>query len=670
MIHGCITVGYSKKLPNVSTFVYPTAYRDETIIDDYHGIKVADPYRWLERLDTLETQQYMNELNAVSEPFLAEAPNREQIRKKLNELNDYERFTSLGKKGDFYYYRHNKGLQNQDVIFRQKTLVDDGDIFLDPSDLSADGTASLGTMSWSMDGSILAYVVSEKGSDVSSIRFRDVHKHDLADIIENVKFTYPSWLKDNSGIFYSAYQSRGVSHSLSQKDENQTIYFHRLGTDSTTDKLIYGTNLPIIGGYVTNDGKYLMIHIGSDVSKNILYYYDLSGFNITREEAINPRPIFDQLDGRYVYIDHDNDSMLILTNREAPNYKIIRVFLMNGSVADVVPEDELSTIVAAYAVASNRLLIQYLKDVKHTLQVHDLQSGTHLHTLSLMKGSRFYDLQFQTYTIADVVSKKSQDEVFFTLETMITPAIPYRMEFSKNISNPKLERLRQGVAKGTSNEDEISVQQVFYSSKDGTKIPMYIISSRNKSENDDTPVLLEGYGVRPMHQFNNDANHFRLAITGVSNGGLLVAVCAQQRPDLYGAIVGDVGVYDMLRYHKFTIGAMCIDEFGNPDKAEDFKFIYNYSPLHNIRYPKRGQWPSTLMMTADHDDRAVPSHTLKYAATLYDTVKVHPQQTNPLLFRIEHDAGHGFGKPLNKQIAATVDVFSFLQRVLKLEWKN
>ncbi|EYB82863.1 hypothetical protein Y032_0349g3207 [Ancylostoma ceylanicum] len=436
--------------------------------------------------------------------------------------------------------------------------------------------------------------------------------------------------------------------------------------------------------------------------------------NITGKAS--PRPLFDRMDAEYTYVDHDDESMLILTNQDAPMFKLIRISLSNGSVWDIVPENKQAVLESALSVAGNRLLLKYIEDVKHRIYIHELGTGYRLYSLPLKDGS-----------VAEIVGNKASTEVFLSFESFTVPVIIYRIDLAATVNTdiPPLEEWRRTAVVGL-DKDDFLVQQIFFESRDKTKVPMYIMSLKDTPRNGSSPTILDGYGgygipslpsfsasdlmfvrhfkgvialanIRGGGEYgevwhrggmrenkqnvfddfigaaeflisNNYTNNRKLAIYGASNGGLLVATCAQQRPDLFGAVIGIVGVLDMLRFHKFTVGATWISEYGNPDDPKDFEFIHKYSPLHNIRFPKSGQWPSTLMMTADHDDRVVPSHTLKYAATLYEKAKMHPHQTNPLLFFVEENAGHGEGKPTWKAISEVAKVFIFLQRVLNIQW--
>ncbi|KAK6766474.1 hypothetical protein RB195_026028 [Necator americanus] len=707
----------------ISPSVYPSPRRDETIVDDFHGTKVTDPYRWMEDPDADETRQFVDDLNTISAPFIAGAPSREKIRERLTELWDYEKYSCPSKRGDFYYYSYNSGLQNQYVIYQQKSIKETGEVFLDPNTMSEDGTTSIRISAWTKDGSIFAYGLSEKGSDWVTIKFRGADKKDLRDVITGVKHSCISWLKDNSGVFYCKYPDhRSATEGTSvEKHKYHSLYFHRMGTDCKEDVLVYDRRDNadyMIGGTVTEDGKYLIIDVSRGCDPyNMLYYYDLSAIKHGIGK-ITPTPLFDKLDAKYDYVDHDDETMLIHTNHNAPMFKLIRVSLKDKSVKELVPENPRHKMDWASPVAGDRLVICYIEDVKDALYVYDLDTG-----------SRFYQFPLKIGSLSGFFGKKSLDEMFFGFESFTVPTIIYRVDFTSvnKKSVPEVKELRRVRIKGM-DENQFSIEQVFFTSKDGTKVPMYIISLKGTPRDGNNPTLLNGYGgfnIADMPYFSISrllvVKHFRgiiacanlrggseygenwhmggmrekkqnvfndfisaaeylienkytcrdkLAIHGGSNGGLLVAACSQQRPDLYGAVLNRVGVMDMLRFHRFTVGGAWVPEYGDPDIPNDFEFIYKYSPLHNIRFPADGQWPATLMMTADHDDRVVPSHTLKYAATLMEKAKLHSLQTNPILVRVEVKAGHGAGKPTKKVIAEIVDMYSFLQRVLNVEWTD
>lgn len=710
---------------SIETSTYPSARRDETVVDDFHGTKVADPFRWMEDPDSAETKKFVDDLNAISEPFIKEAESRDVMRTKMTEMWNYEKFGCTTKRGDYYYYQHNSGLQNQYVLYQQKSLSEKGTVFLDVNAMNAEGTTSLRMSAWSKDGSIYAYGLSEKGSDWVAVKFRNCDGSDLTDEIKGVKHSSLSWMKDNSGVFYSKYPTHaGATEGTStEKHEFHSLYFHKMGTDCKEDVLVYDRRDDpnfMVDGSVTEDGRFLIITVSRGCDPyNMLYYYDLAAAGNKIEGKIQPVALFDKLDSKYDYIDHDSSSMLLQTNKDAPMFRLVRVDLADSSkMTEVVAEQPKNKLDWATPLPGDRLLVAYLEDVKASMYVHDLISGAKLYSIPLAIGS-----------VSGFFSKKSVDEVFYQFDSFLVPGITYRMNFSGVAKNdmPKIEELRRVTLPGL-DDTQFNVEQVFYESKDKTKVPMFIISNKNAPRDGSNPTILNGYGgfnvadtpyfsvsrllfvkhfggiiacanLRGGSEYGEEwhmagmkenkqnvfddmqaaaehliANKYtstpKLAIHGGSNGGLLMGACSQQRPDLFGAVINRVGVLDMLRYHKFTIGGAWVPEFGNPDVAEDFKYIYKYSPLHNISFPNGGQWPSTLLMTADHDDRVVPSHTLKYAATLYEKAKQHPGQKNPLLARIEVKAGHGAGKPTAKIIEECVDMYSFLQRVLGLKWKE
>ncbi|KAJ1357872.1 hypothetical protein KIN20_016129 [Parelaphostrongylus tenuis] len=610
----------------ISPATYPVARCDETVVDNFHGTKVADPYRWMEDPDALETRKFVDELNAISEPFLAQAPSRDKIRQRLTELWDYEKYSCPSKRGNFYYYSYNSGLQNQSVIYQQKTLTDKGEIFLDPN--TPEGTTSIRISAWTKDGSILAYGLSEKGSDWVTVKFRGaVDKKDLDDVIEGVKHSSLSWMKDNSGLFYCKYpdhKSPNEGTSV-EKHKYHSLYFHRMGTSCLEDVLVYdrrdNANY-MIEGIVTEDGRLLIIDVSRGCDPyNMLYYYDLSNLSGSIGKII-PTPLFEKLDGKYKYIDHDDSSILVHTNHNAPMFKLIRISLNDGSIKEIVPENPRHMLDWAAPVAGDRLILCYIEDVKNTLYVHDLKSGALLYPIPLKLGS-----------ISGFFGKKTLHEMFFSFESFTIPAIIYRVDFASldRKNAPEIEELRRVNVKGIT-EDQFTVQQVFFESRDKTMVPMFIVSLKDTLKDSTNPTMLNGYGgfnYSDMPYFSisrlffvryfggviacanlrggseygenwhlagtreNKQNVFddfisaaeylidhkytcskKLAIHGGSNGGLLVAACSQQRPELYGAVLNRVGVMDMLRFHKFTIGGAWIPEYGNPDVAEDFKFIY------------------------------------------------------------------------------------------------
>ncbi|VDD84906.1 unnamed protein product [Enterobius vermicularis] len=708
---------------------YPLGRKDETVIDNYHGTMVRDPYRWLEDPDSEETKNYVAELNKISEPFLKACSLRSKLSEKITEMWNYERYGCTSKHGDFYYYYHNTGLQNQSVLYRQKELGGKAEVFLDPNVFSDDGTTSVSIQRFSPDGAILAYGLSEAGSDWVTLKFRKVDGEDMTDIVRGVKHSSIAWLSNNSGVIYSKYPDHksALEGCSTEKHSFQSLYYHKLGS-SEEDVLIADFRWDpelMCSAEVSEDGRYLIAGVSKGCDPvNSLYFYDLKKANNQINGKLELTPLFVKNDAKYEFIDNDDNTALVLTNANAPMCKLIRVNMdeesdNKESWETVIAENEKFKLDWVVRVYNDYLVAAYIEDVKTTLYLHDVRTGKRICRLPLPIGS-----------ISVYFGKKELSEFFVLFESFFTPGIVYHLDLKEATSsqNVQLKEIHRVFLKDI-DVNEFCSKQVFYSSRDGTKIPMYILSRKDVVLNGANPTILNGYGgfniadlpyfsvsrLLFLKHFNgiyasanlrggseygerwheagmreNKQNVFddfiaaaeylingkytsskRLAIHGGSNGGLLVAACSQQRPGLFGAVINRVGVLDMLRYHKFTVGGAWIPEYGNPDDASDFPFIYKYSPLHNLPARLEVQWPSTLLMTADHDDRVVPSHSLKYIATIYEAVK-HSEliQKNPILIRVEVKAGHGAGKPTSKIIDELVDMYSFLQRVLPLEWRD
>ncbi|VDK78593.1 unnamed protein product [Litomosoides sigmodontis] len=710
---------------------YPLARKDNSIVDDFHGTKVADPYRWLEDPDLNETKEFIEQLNSVSRPFIASSPYREKLRKS--------------------------------VLYRQKTLFDESEVFLDPNKLSDDGTTAIRYECFSHDGSLFAYGLSQKGSDWMTLKFKKADGTDLNDTVVGVKHGNLDWLIDNSGVFYSKYPEHksALEGSSTEKHEYHSLYFHKLGTPQNDDVLVADFRSHpeyMCSGSVTEDGRYLIVDVSRGCDPyNMLYYYDVQEAQQKITGKVSLKPLFDKLDAKYEFVDNDGDTALILTNYDAPLFKLIRVKMSTANEGPsewetVIPEDKKNTLEWVANVGGDRLVVSYIEDVKNKIYVYCPKTG-----------QRLYEIPLETGTVSSFFGRKDHTEMFLRFDSFLTPGVIYYVDFkdTEPSHQVKLKEIRRIKAKGI-DTSKFVVKQVFCESKDGTKasllilkklcsrkvglmmmtllgapeinlfeslqVPLYIVHNKDLELNGNTPTLLYGYGgfnVAEMPYFsvsrmlfldnfkgvfvlanlrggseygekwheggmrerkqnvfddfiaaaeylinNNYTSSRRLAIRGGSNGGLLVAAVSQQRPELFGAVVNQVGVLDMLRYHKFTIGSAWIPEYGNPTEASDFEFIYKYSPLHNIEIPNKGyQWPSTMLTTADHDDRVVPSHSLKYMARLYEAAQSSNSfQKKPLIIRVDVKAGHGSGKPTSKLIDETVDVYCFLQRVLDLKW--
>uniref|UniRef100_A0A183CA04 Prolyl endopeptidase n=1 Tax=Globodera pallida TaxID=36090 RepID=A0A183CA04_GLOPA len=935
---------------------YPIARRNESVVERICEQKVMDPYRWMENPDRAETKQFVTELNDLSRPFLEKAFFRSQFRKKMKQLFDQKAYGCISKHGDFYYYAYSEGTQKQSAIYRQQTLSSQKELFLDPNQFSSDGTAAIVQSAFSRDGQIMAYTVADKGSDLSTIRFRDVKGNDLPDKIRNVKQSSLAWMPNNKGIFYSKYaqRKRATNETQVTKDEFHSLFYHRMGTKAEKDVLIADFRelddpTLSISGSVSRDGRFLFVYVYDKDSANTVYYLDLKAVNykIQRKPALSllihdTRAFFIILD-----YDHESESALVLTDHTAPNRKLIRIGMSTAILGcahwdTVIAEDPDRTLDSVVPVAGDKLLVVYIED-------------TYLYVHHYATGKLHYRIPLGIGTVNQCYGDRDDTEAFFSFNSFLEPPTFYRADFSlvektghaaKTVeiynARKKLLEIRWAAKKealietdaessaagaqllrssaegdveilgsllglenavqlvqGTRNKfgatalhlaagngrekalrmlleaggraqteagdddgetalhwaareghveildydhesesalvltdhtapnrklirigmstailgcahwdtviaedpdrtldsvvpvagDKLLVvyiedvktylyvhhyatgklhyriplgigtvnqcygdrddTEAFFSfnsflepptfyradfslvekTRDGTKVPIFIISRNDTKRDGSNPALLYGYGgfnIPLLPSYSSHRNifvkHFRgvvaianirgggeygerwhecgarshkqnvfddfigaaeflieqkytsprkLAIQGGSNGGLLVAACSQQRPELFGAVINQVGVMDMLRFHKFTVGSYWINEYGDPEKPDEFEYIYKYSPLHNIRLSRGIQWPATLLMTADHDDRVVPSHTLKYAAQLYHYLKkpeVKLIQRNPVIARVETDAGHGAGKPRDKVIDELSDIMSFLQRVLQLKW--
>ena len=662
-------------------------------VDDYHGVKVADPYRWLEDTDSADTHAWVEAENKVTFGYLEQIPYRKAIRDRMMTLWNFERFTVPQQQGGRYFYQHNNGLQNQNVLLVAEALNAEPRQLLDPNTLSSDGTVALGGEAITDDGKLMAYGTAASGSDWQEWHVRDVDTgKDLPDVIKWVKFSGASWSKDGKGFYYSRYdEPKGTA--LRDANYFQKLYYHKLGTAQSEDKLIYERpdNKELgFGGSVTNDGHYLVIFVWQGTSpKNRLYYKDL-----TKPDSAVVK-LLDDFDAEYRFIDNDGPVFWIRTDLDAPRGKLIAIDTRHPERANwktVVEQgaDKLEDV----NVVDNLFLIGYLKDAKTEVRVHDLQG----------KFLRNADLP-GIGTAAGFGGKRKDKETFYSFTSFISPTTIYRYDPATGKSSifkqPKVDF----------DATKYETKQVFYNSKDGTRIPMFLTYKRGLKLDGQNPTLLYGYGgfdisltpgfsiptvvwlemggiyaqpnLRGGGEYGEDwhlagtkarkqsvfddfiaaaewliANKYtstpKLAIRGGSNGGLLIGAMLTQRPDLFGATLPLVGVMDMLRFQKFTIGWAWTSDYGSSDNADDFKALYAYSPLHNLKPGTK--YPPTLIATADHDDRVVPGHSFKFAATM----QADQAGTAPVLIRIETKAGHGAGKPISKIIDQTADEWSFV----------
>ncbi|ESP02643.1 hypothetical protein LOTGIDRAFT_199566 [Lottia gigantea] len=709
----------------MGVFKYPEVRRDETVVEEYHGTKVEDPYRWLEDPDSEETKAFVEAQNKISEPFLEKCPVKEKIKNRITDIWDYPKYGCPRKHGDHFYYSYNTGLQNQSVTYVQDSLEAEARVFLDPNKLSEDGTISLRGSSFTEDGSVYAYGLSKSGSDWISIHFKKAPSgEDLPDVLERCKFSSMAWMHDHTGFFYNSYPEQDGKTDGTETTTNlhQKLYYHKLGTKQSDDILV--AEFPdhpkwMTGCEISDCGRYILIYVREGCEPvNRLFYVDIQTLKNGIDGKLPYVKVVDNFDAEYEYITNEGTVFTFKTNLKAPKYKLINIDFNQPEMAKwstLVEEDEKSVLEWVGCVNQNKLVLCYLEDVKNKLYIHDLALGT-----------RKAELPLDVGTIVGYSGRKKNTEIFYQFMSFLTPGIIYRCDMTTDNYSPKVFR---EINVKDFDVSGFETKQVFYPSKDGTKIPMFIVHKKGLNLDGSHPVLLYGYGgfsvsISPTFSpsrlvllqhlnvvyalanirgggeygetwhkagcLGNKQNGFddfqsaaqylidnkytspnRIAIQGGSNGGLLVAACSNQRPDLFGAAIGQVGVLDMLRFHKFTIGHAWTTDYGCSDKPEDFQWLYKYSPLHNINVPDGNiQYPSMLLLTGDHDDRVVPLHSLKYIAEVQRKVGSTEKQKNPLIIRIDTKSGHGAGKPTKKVIEEVTDIYSFLYTTLNLEWKN
>jgi prolyl oligopeptidase len=681
---------------------YPAARKVEQT-DDYFGTKVSDPYRWMED-DSAELKTWIDAENEVTQSYLAQVPVRETMQRRLMELINFERYTAPERRGTRYFYSHNSGLQNQNVLYWQEGLEGEPKVLLDPNTFSADGTVAISGISITDDGSLAAYSIADAGSDWMKWHVRNVTTgEDLADVVEWSKFSGAAWKKDGSGFFYARYDQPAADASdaeaLKTANYFHKIYFHQLGTPQSEDELIFhrpDDGELNLGAVVTEDGRYLVIHQSKGTNpNNELAVQDLHD---SKKPLLR---LIDSPDATYAPINNDGALFWLLTTLDAPNGKVISIDLNHPGREHwktVIPEsmNKLSDI----SIIDNTFIANYLADAQSRVELVGLD-GSPIGQLPLPAIGTVYGFG----------GLRNDTETFYQFSNFTTPGTTYRLDMKTRQSTlfrqPKL----------LFDPALYETTQIFTASKDGTRVPMFISHKKGLALDSTAPTLLYAYGgfnislmpefspshvmwmemggvyaqaslrgggeygeawheagtrVRKQNVFddfislaewlitNKYTSPKRLAISGGSNGGLLVAACELQRPDLFGAVVAQVGVMDMLRFDKFTIGWAWKEEYGSPSENEaEFTAILKYSPLHNIR--QGVSYPATLITTGDHDDRVFPAHSFKYAAAL----QAAQSGPNPVLIRVETRAGHGAGMPLSKRIEATVDQYAFMARELQ-----
>jgi prolyl oligopeptidase len=679
---------------------YPPS-RQANQIDDYHGTKVTDAYRWLEDLDSEETKAWVEAQNHLTFGYLNQIPARETIKQRLTQLWDYEKFGIPFKEGERYFYFKNDGLQNQSVLYTLISLDDKPQILIDPNTFSEDGTVALSGLDISQDGQLIVYGVSKSGSDWKEWKVRQVETgEDLPDCIQWVKFSGASWTHDQQGFFYSGYEPPKEESKLEDLNYYQKLYYHKIGTPQSEDELVY--HRPdhkewMFSGSVTEEGHYLIISVSQGTDpRNLIFYKDLQNPDSPVVELIS------EFEANYSFIDHEGSLFWFRTDLDAPRGRVIAIDINNPTQEhwqEIIPQTEET--LEGVGILNHQFVVDYLKDAHSAIKIFNLD------------GSFVRDVELPGIGSAGgFYGKRDDTETFYSFTSFTTPTTIYHYDMVSGKSTV----FRQPSIKF--NPDDYETQQIFYPSKDGTQIPLFITHKKSLKLDGNNPTLLYGYGgfnvsltpnfsvsrlvwmemggiyamanLRGGGEYGEDwhqagtklnkqnvfddfiaagewlINHHytrseKLAIMGGSNGGLLVAACMTQRPDLFGAALPAVGVLDMLRFHKFTIGWAWCSDYGSPENLEEFKALYAYSPLHNLIL--KTAYPATLITTADHDDRVFPAHSFKFAAAL----QAAQGGEKPVLIRIDTKAGHGAGKPTAKIIEELADEWAFLVQSLDIQ---
>jgi prolyl oligopeptidase len=681
---------------------YPQTQRIDQF-DDFHGTRVADPYRWLEEdvRESSEVAAWVEAQNKVTFAHLEAIPQREPIRKRITELWNYEKFSTPSKRGGRYFYYKNDGLQNQEVLYVQPSLESPAEVLIDPNTWSKDGTVALSGTAVSDDGRYIAYGVAGAGSDWRTWKIMEIDSRQiLSDELKWIKFTNIAWTADNRGFFYSRFDEPEEGKAFQSLNLNQKLWYHRVGTSQSADVLVYQTPQEPTWGFlpeVSEDGRWLIVSVwkGTDPRYRVLYRDLSEPFGMLTE-------LVDNFDNEYSFLGNDGPVFYFKTDVNAPRRRVVAIDTRHPQRdhwRELIPQVE-ETLTDVHLVA-NQFVAAYLKDAITQFKMYTLN------------GDFVREVEFPGIGTASGFSGRRTDtETFYSFSSYATPPSSYRYDMITG----KSTLLRRSGAKV--NPDEFEVKQVFYKSKDGTRVPMFVSHKKGLKLDGNNPTLLYGYGgfnipLTPAFSISRVAwmemggvfcvanlrgggeygeawhkagtkdqkqNVFddfiaaaewliankytqskKLAVQGGSNGGLLVGAVMTQRPDLFGACLPAVGVMDMLRFHKFTAGRFWTDDYGSADNPEEFKALYAYSPYHNLKSGTK--YPPTLVTTADTDDRVVPGHSFKFAAALQ-----HAHRGDaPVLIRIETRAGHGAGKPTSKQIEEIADQYAFLVKHLDMQ---
>ncbi|MBT3232831.1 MAG: S9 family peptidase [Calditrichaeota bacterium] len=679
---------------------YPDSKRSDHV-DNLHGLEIPDPYRWLEDIDSKETLDWINSQNECTFNYLKKIPAREKIANRLTELWDYDKLSAPSLKGGKYFFYRHDGLQNQAVLYWKESLGGEANLLIDPNTLSEDGTIAMNDATVSPDGKLLAYSLAVAGSDWKDFHIKEVEcGKDLSDHVKWAKFTGAAWTKDSSGFFYSRYDEPTEGTKLKKANYYQKLYYHKVGDDQTKDVLVYEDKENKEWGFageVSDDGKFLLIVVWQGTkSENCIFYKSLEDDNAEVVELLT------EFDASYGFIGNDDNIFYFQTDLNAACSKIIAIDINNperDNWRDIVAES--TDNLESSQLMQDKIILTYLHDASSRVVVFDL------------KNNSFENFELPGIgTVGGFGGRRENTERFYSYMSFTSPTVTYRYDFETG------EGTVYHRSEVDFNPDNFTIKQIFYTSKDGTKIPLFICHKKGLELTADNPTYLYGYGgfnipltpafslinsvwmemggvlaianlrgggeygsawhkAGSRHNRQNVFDDFiagaewlienkytstnKLAIGGGSNGGLLVGACMTQRPDLFAACLPSVGVLDMLRFHKFTIGWAWASDYGSPDDPDDFKYIYKYSPLHNL---KDGvNYPATLVRTGDHDDRVFPAHSFKYAAELQ-----HVQSGgNPVMIRVETRAGHGMGKPTAKIIEEAADGWAFLVKNLGME---
>ena len=673
----------------VTAVTYPTTKKID-VVDDYFGTKVTDSYRWLEDDMSAETAEWVKAQNKTTYGYLEQIPYRDKIKSRLAALLDYEKVGMPFIEGDYSYFYKNDGLQNQYVLYRQKG-DEAAEVFLDPNAFSEDGTVSLSSIEFTEDGSHAVYLISEGGSDWRKARVIDTKTKEVIETeLVDIKFSGLSWV-GNEGFYYSSYDKPKGSE-LSAKTDQHKLYYHKLGTAQAEDTLVFGgtdaEKHRYVSGEVTKDGKYLLVSAAVSTSGNKLFIKDLTKDNAPLVAVV------DNTDSDTYMVSSNGDDLLFVTNMDAPNKRVVKANANNPSPEnwqDVIAETEN---VLSVSTGGKYLFAQYMKDATSLIQQYDLN------------GKKVRDIALpEVGTAGGFSGKESQTKLYYSFSNQKTPSTIFSLDLASGESSVHMK------SKVKFNSDNFESKQVFYTSKDGTKVPMIITHKKGLKLDGSNPTILYGYGgfnvsLQPRFSSTRAAwlelggvyavanlrgggeygkkwhnagtqmkkqNVFddfiaaaeylisekvtssdKLAVMGGSNGGLLVGAVMTQRPELFKVALPAVGVLDMLRYHTFTSGAGWAYDYGkSDDNAEMFKYLLGYSPVHNVKAGTH--YPATMVTTGDHDDRVVPAHSFKFAAEL----QAKQTGTNPTLIRIETDAGHGAGTPISKTIDQYADIYGF-----------